>query len=57
VWKLYEIVISQAGAMPTLVEWDNDVPDWPVLRREAQLADAILARLGPALLGSRHAVG
>jgi len=58
VWKLYEIVISQAGAIPTLVEWDNDVPDWPVLRREAQLADSILARLGPAsLLGSRHAVG
>jgi uncharacterized protein (UPF0276 family) len=56
VWKLYEIVIRQAGALPTLVEWDNDVPEWPVLRREARLADAVLARLGPAsLLGSRHA--
>ncbi|MDP2122337.1 MAG: DUF692 domain-containing protein [Hoeflea sp.] len=56
VWKLYEIVISQTGPLPTLIEWDNDVPDWPVLRREAQLADAILDRLGPAsLLGSRHA--
>ncbi|WP_417423115.1 DUF692 domain-containing protein [Hoeflea sp.] len=58
VWKLYEIVICQAGAMPTLVEWDNDVPEWPVLRREAMLADAVLKRLGPsALLGSRHATG
>ena len=56
VWKLYKIVISQAGALPTLIEWDNEVPEWPVLRREAQLADAILDRLGPAsLLGSRHA--
>lgn len=56
VWKLYEIVISQAGAIPTLIEWDNDVPEWPVLRREALLAEAILDRLGPAaLLGSRHA--
>lgn len=56
VWKLFEIVISQAGALPTLIEWDNDVPEWPVLRREALLADAILDRLGPAsLLGSRHA--
>jgi len=56
VWKLYETVISQAGAIATLIEWDNDVPEWPVLRREAQLADAILDRLGPAsLLGSRHA--
>lgn len=56
VWQLYEIVISQAGALPTLIEWDNDVPEWPVLRREAMLADAILERLGPAsMLGSRHA--
>lgn len=56
VWKLYQIVITQAGALPTLIEWDNDVPEWPVLRREAQLADAILDRLGPtSLLGSRHA--
>lgn len=56
VWKLYEIIISQTSALPTLIEWDNDVPEWPVLRREAQLADAILDRLGPAsLLGSRHA--
>jgi uncharacterized protein (UPF0276 family) len=56
VWKLYETVICQAGALPTLIEWDNDVPEWPVLRREALLADAILDRLGPAsLLGSRHA--
>lgn len=58
VWKLFETVISQAGALPTLVEWDNDVPDWPILRREAQMADAVLDRLGPAsLLGSRHAAG
>ena len=56
VWKLYQIVISQTGPLPTLIEWDNDVPEWPVLRREAQLAEAILDRLGPAsLLGSRHA--
>lgn len=56
VWKLYEIVISQAGPLPTLIEWDNDVPEWPVLRHEAKLAEAILDRLGPAsMLGLRHA--
>ncbi|WP_420407240.1 DUF692 domain-containing protein [Hoeflea sp.] len=56
VWKLYEIVVRQAGPLPTLIEWDNDVPEWPVLRREAMLADAILERMGPAsMLGSRHA--
>jgi len=56
VWALYDIVISQIGAVPTVIEWDNDVPDWPVLRREAQAADAILVASGRiALLGSRHA--
>lgn len=56
VWKLYDIVIGQIGPMPTLIEWDNDVPEWPVLRREAQLADEILQRRADTyMLGSRHA--
>ncbi len=44
VWALYESVIARAGPRPTLIEWDNDVPDWPVLRAEAEAAGAILAR-------------
>ncbi|MEY3534408.1 MAG: hypothetical protein RI979_2434, partial [Pseudomonadota bacterium] len=27
---------------PTLIEWDNDVPDWPVLAAEAARATALL---------------
>jgi uncharacterized protein (UPF0276 family) len=27
-----------------LVEWDNDVPDWPTLRAEAERAADVLAR-------------
>ncbi len=55
VWHLYNIVISQTGPLPTLIEWDNDVPEWPVLRREAQAADAILARHASTyLMGARH---
>ncbi len=55
VWHLYDIVIGQTGPLPTLIEWDNDVPDWPVLRREAQAADAILARHAETyLMGARH---
>jgi len=55
VWHLYNIVIGQTGPLPTLIEWDNDVPDWPVLRREAQAADEILARHATTyLLGARH---
>ncbi|MCP5082127.1 MAG: DUF692 domain-containing protein [Alphaproteobacteria bacterium] len=44
VWKLYEDLIGRIGPRPTLVEWDNDVPAWPVLFTEAQRADAILAK-------------
>ena len=29
--------------MATLIEWDNEVPDWPVLHAEARRADALLA--------------
>jgi uncharacterized protein (UPF0276 family) len=43
VWTLYERVIARIGARPSLVEWDNDVPAWPVLRAEAGRADAVMA--------------
>ncbi|MDE1992739.1 MAG: DUF692 domain-containing protein [Rhizobiaceae bacterium] len=46
VWKLFEIVIGRRGAVPTLIEWDSNIPDWPVLRAEAIAAQAILDRHG-----------
>ena len=42
VWTLYAEVIARIGPRPTLVEWDNDLPDWPVLAAEAARADRIL---------------
>jgi uncharacterized protein (UPF0276 family) len=44
VWKLFEIVVGRCGAIPTLVEWDSNIPDWPILRAEAIAAQAILDR-------------
>jgi uncharacterized protein (UPF0276 family) len=44
VWKLYDIVIARCGPIPTLVEWDSNIPDWPILRAEAIAAQAILDR-------------
>ncbi len=38
VWELYGETIRQGGAKPTLIEWDNDVPDWPTLAAEAARA-------------------
>ena len=43
VWTLYAQTIALSGPKPTLIEWDNDVPDWPVLRAEAAMVAQILA--------------
>jgi len=48
VWALYERTIARTGPLPTLIEWDNDVPDWPMLAAEAHAADAILRRAARA---------
>ncbi|MGV6811605.1 MAG: MNIO family bufferin maturase [Brevirhabdus sp.] len=44
VWALYEYTLTRAGTRPTLIEWDNDVPDWPVLAAEADRAARVLTR-------------
>jgi uncharacterized protein len=42
VWRLYEIIIRRAGPIPTLIEWDSNIPDWVILKSEAAAAQAIL---------------
>ncbi|MBE2278273.1 MAG: DUF692 domain-containing protein [Rhodobacteraceae bacterium] len=42
VWTLYAEVIAATGPLPTLIEWDNDVPAFGVLMREARRAARIL---------------
>lgn len=49
VWALFAEVIERAGPLPSLVEWDNDLPDWPVLAAQAARAGAILAQGGTGL--------
>lgn len=56
VWKLFDMVIGRCGPLPTLVEWDSDIPDWPVLSAEAAAAQAILDRHTQSfMLGKAHA--
>ena len=56
VWSLYRHVIALAGPVPTLIEWDNDLPEWPVLASEMQAANTILDEVASQpLLGRRHA--
>ena len=47
VWSLLDITLGTSGPKPTLVEWDNDVPDWPVLEAEAARAAHALERVAP----------
>ena len=49
VWRLYRQAIRRFGAVPTLIEWDNDVPAIEVLLQEAEHAQSIL----DATLGER----
>ena len=46
VWTLFESVIARAGPIPTLIEWDSEIPEWPRLEAEAAAAQAILDRAG-----------
>lgn len=44
VWALYEHALRRFGAVPTLIEWDTDLPPLSVLLGEAQQATERLAR-------------
>ena len=43
VWALYENLITQRP-LPTLVEWDSELPDWPYLKAEAMKARKLLSQ-------------
>ena len=46
VWRLFEGVVEHTGPIPTLIEWDSEIPEWPRLAAEAAAAQAILDRTG-----------
>lgn len=43
VWALYEYTLQKSGPRPTLIEWDNDIPEWDVLAADMIRADGILS--------------
>jgi uncharacterized protein (UPF0276 family) len=55
VWALFDSVIARRGPVPTLVEWDSSIPEWPVLRTEAEAAQAILDRHASDIRGCADA--
>lgn len=52
VWTLYAEVIATAGPLPTLLEWDNDIPPFATLLDEASRAAQVLARQSSPLKGA-----
>lgn len=42
VWDLYQFALEKIGARPTLIEWDNDIPELSVLLDEAKQAQVYL---------------
>lgn len=44
VWALYDFAVRKFGAVPTLIEWDDEIPPFATLLAEACRADQITAR-------------
>ena len=47
VWALYAQALARFGPVPTLIEWDNEVPPLDVLLGEAAKAGALIAAAEP----------
>lgn len=45
VWSLYREALKRFGPLPTLIEWDTDVPPLQVLIEEASIAENVMEAL------------
>jgi uncharacterized protein (UPF0276 family) len=57
VWELYRAALERFGRVPTLIEWDTDIPALDVLLEEAARADAIAVAYGAVVGSNRFAAG
>jgi uncharacterized protein (UPF0276 family) len=55
VWTLYRDVIAQMGPVPTLIEWDSQLPAWPELRAQALAARQIISDHAAARVSATEA--
>jgi uncharacterized protein len=47
VWQVYRHALQRLGAVPTLIEWDTDIPAFDVLLAEAQTAGELMCEASP----------
>jgi uncharacterized protein (UPF0276 family) len=56
VWQLYRRAVARCGAVATLVEWDEQIPAWDVLAKEAAVARSARSEALAGAEGSRWAI-
>lgn len=44
VWDLYTQALEKFGRIPTIIEWDNDIPPFTALQREATRAKQLMEK-------------
>jgi len=49
VWQVYRHALQRIGPVPTLIEWDTDIPPLDVLLAEAQTARTLMAEVTAVL--------
>jgi len=45
VWQLYRSALKRFGAVPTLIEWDSNIPEFAVLMNEAITAERAMEEI------------
>jgi hypothetical protein len=45
VWDLYQAALTRFGPVPTLIEWDTDVPKFSTLLNESRKAETLMAEI------------
>ena len=55
VWELYTHTLNHTGQVPTLIEWDDEIPPLATLQKEANKATALLENITIPQKVSAHA--
>ncbi|MSP52815.1 MAG: DUF692 domain-containing protein [Gammaproteobacteria bacterium] len=45
VWELYQKALQRFGAVPALIEWDNNIPGWSTMLEQVKIAQELQQRI------------
>lgn len=55
-WELYRYALQRFGSVPTLIEWDNELPSWQQLIGEAKIARQVFSQVNQDKGNESHVV-